>query len=328
MTELLVFAVMPKGTLSRADLPRDTGLPTALRLIEGDAYSAVTGDAPPGGLAGLERSAILPWLLAGQTVMDHLRRHGCALPVSLGSLAEDEMRLAQALHRGAPALDAAFDMLGTRQEMNLAVRWPVETVVSEVVAAFPAALRDRAAAGTGDALDAVATRLGEEITVRRKRIRQRVVERLEELTEDIIETQPSDPAGVVDVALLLEPSAETALDAVLEELDGEFDGRLTFRLVGPLAPYNFASVQLHLPARHEIAAARALLGVGEDDPEIKTAYRRAALGAHQDLALSRGDVEVVEAAGPDRMVAITAAYRTLLADAEPISIRRQEAVRD
>lgn len=86
MNGLLVFAVMHAGALSRDDLPRDTNLPAALRLIEGGAYAAIACDAPPGGLAGLERSALLPWLLAGQKVMDHLLRHGCALPVSLGSL--------------------------------------------------------------------------------------------------------------------------------------------------------------------------------------------------------------------------------------------------
>lgn len=326
MSGFIVFAVVPTGMVSPATLPPDTALPAALRLVEGRAFSAIGCPAPAGGLAGLERGALLPWLLAAQSVTEHLMTLGTALPVSLGSVIEDEARLAWVLRCGAPVLRAAFEAVLARREMNLSVRWPIQSIVAETLATLPAEMKADAAAGAQAARAEVARRLELEIAGKRGAIRRRIAERLEGLTADRILTLPADPAGVVDLALLLDPAGEGRLDEALEALDAEFGGRLTFRLVGPLAPYSFATVHLTVPTRQQLASARALLGVSEGDaPEAVTAaYRRAARRVHQDLAAVRAEAGAVELSEPDEMVVVTQAYRTLRAEREPITVKRQE----
>lgn len=329
MTGLLVFAVAPAGILGAADL-RAPELPAGLALIASGGLAAVLGEAPAGGLGGQDRSALLPWLLARQRLLEHLLARGPVLPVALGTVVETPERVRHLLEAGAPELSSALQALGDRRELNLSVRWPIEAVVAGQLAALPAELRAAAAPERDDAEARrdLGAALAKGVEQEKLRVRRSVTERLRALAHDMILSEPLEPEGVLNLALLLDAAAEKALDVALEDLDRSFEGRLTFRLVGPLPPYSFASVKVNLATADTVAESRAILGipVGEGRQALKSAYRSALRGAHPDLVASgheNGELAPAEAA---RVMALTAAYRVLEAEYAPVSLLRQDSL--
>jgi hypothetical protein len=84
---------------------------------------------------------------------------------------------------------------------------------------------------------------------------------------------------------------------------------LTCRVVGPLAPYSFATVEIEIVEAAALTKAMRLLGLGPNASvaQVRLAYRRAAKSVHPDA---------VGAGGNASMVALTEACRILSLNAE------------
>lgn len=331
MTDLLVFAVVPADRFDPAVLAEGDGLPPGLRAIAAGPLAAVVGAAPEGGLKGRERSALLPWLLASQKVMERLLVSAPVLPVALGTVVEDEGRVRHMLDAGAAILGEGFQAVGDGIEMNLSVLWHLDTVVGRLLPGVAPELRHAAAGGDAIERQALGVVLAGLVSAERRRARARVIEALQAVTRDFAIGEPIEPGGVVNLALLVDRAAEETLGAALEALDAEFGGALTFRLVGPLPPYSFASVQVHLAPAAAVCGARTALGVEPDaSPEtVKAAYRRAARETHPDLVPMGGEDEDAPEATADetsRFVVLSDAYRVLEGEHAPVSLRRLDSV--
>ena len=331
MTDLLVFAVVPADRFDPAILAEGDGLPPGLRAIAAGPLAAVVGAAPEGGLKGRERSALLPWLLASQKVMERLLANAPVLPVALGTVVEDEGRVRHMLDAGAAILGEGFQAVGDGIEMNLSVLWHLDTVVARLLPGVAPELRQAAAGGDAIERQALGVVLAGLVSAERRRARARVIEALQAVTRDFAIGEPIEPGGVVNLALLVDRAAEETLGAALEALDAEFGGALTFRLVGPLPPYSFASVQVHLAPAAAVCGARTALGVEPDaSPEtVKAAYRRAARETHPDLVPMGGEDEDAPEATADetsRFVVLSDAYRVLEGEHAPVSLRRLDSV--
>jgi len=92
----------------------------------------------------------------------------------------------------------------------------------------------------------------------------------------------------------------------LETLDQELGGKFTFRRVGPLPPYSFATAEVQAPSFEMVDAARRRLDLGETAApgEIKRAYRQLAGRFHPDFNPNDPEAEA-------RMAELTQAYRFL-----------------
>ena len=333
MSGLLVFAIVPADGIESGILAPREELPPNLRAVAAGGFAAVVGAAPDGGLKGRDRGVLLPRLLASQKVIERLMARGPVLPVTLGTVLEDEARVRHMLAAGASMLEAAFETLGDCWQMDLSVRWDLGQVVARLVGEVPVEVR--AAAGTGD--ETARRTLGEALAGlaagERRRVQGRLAAALRGVARDLIVSEPVEPESVVDIALLVERRALAEVEGMLDRLDAEFEGRLRFRLVGPLAPHSFATVQVHLAPEAALAGACAELGVerGAGLPDVKGAYHRALVRLHPDLA-PHGDQ-----GGPEdepggkegrasRLMTATAAYRALQAEHAPISLRRQDGI--
>ena len=111
---------------------------------------------------------------------------------------------------------------------------------------------------------------------------------------------------VLQVALLVKADTTDAVDRCLETLDAEFDGRLSFRCVGPTAPVSFATVEIEFLEADEVEQAGRTLGVNlsASAADVRSAYHRLARSAHPDTAGARDD-------GAGAMAALTEAYKVL-----------------
>lgn len=312
MSELAILAVVPAECLGSRKLPPDA------RTIALGGFAAVLSKPPKEGIRGRPRSELAPWLLTGQRIVESVMDFAPVLPVTFGTVATNDGIVRGFLTEGQPLFKQAFAVLGDQIEMDVSVRWDMHQVVREI--AMDGDLTSRlATAGTDGEKQAAGQELAGLVQQRRDCFGNHILNAVSPLASDVIPTVPPEPEAVVNVALLLDRNAIGGLEGVLDTLDGFFSGRLSFRMVGPMAPYSFATIHVHFPQPDEVNRARAVLDVAgfASAEEIKTAYRSAVRRIHPDLTSAKGEVA--------EMVALVDAYETLRDNRISVSLRRNGA---
>ena len=185
-------------------------------------------------------------LLAYQSVLDGLAALGPVAPVRFGSVMPDEETVVGELM--APNEEhfvALLEDLRGRRQFNLRVTPVEEAALAELVAGDPEIrdLRERTRDVPEDASYRERVRLGELVARglerRSAEDADMVLDVLVPLVADHLVRTPPSATQVLDVAVLVDEPRMDELVAVLEELAESVHERLSMRLIGPLAPYDF-----------------------------------------------------------------------------------------
>jgi len=238
------------------------------------------------------------------------------------------------LARGGPAFMAAFDRLAGCVQVEILVKWDVETVFAEIAKEEAiAGLKQKWERHIGPSDEALRVMLGglvkQSLERRRAALAASLFATLRTVAVDAIACPVTADQVALHAVLLMQAGEMTSLDGRLEDLDATHGGRLAFRCVGPLAPYSFATVEIEIVEAAALQQAMQLLNVGPaaNVAEVHAAYRQAVKSVHPDAA---GE----SAGGRASMAALSEAYRILSlraeADGDPsdrsvfVSVRRQE----
>ena len=103
-----------------------------LRTIAAGPFAAVVGDGPKVESRGQSREDLMLQLVAHQKTIEQIMRAAPVLPVKFGTFVPDEMSTRAILERGAAAFGAAFDRLAGCVQVEILVKWDVETVFAEI----------------------------------------------------------------------------------------------------------------------------------------------------------------------------------------------------
>jgi hypothetical protein len=183
---------------------------------------------------------------AHAAVLDAVAKACAVLPVQFGTITANREALDSALpaerrHASADQLDRLGDVV----QLSLTARYHEEAVIAELVAEDPQirALRELTRSAPEAATYGSRMRLGELVVGGFDRKRATDVQKLERevlpLVEDLRHREVSQVDAVLDVAVLVRRDSVARFEEQLEELAAALAGRITLRLVGPQAPYDF-----------------------------------------------------------------------------------------
>jgi Gas vesicle synthesis protein GvpL/GvpF len=185
-------------------------------------------------------------LLAHSAVLDTLARSGPVIPVQFGSVLSDQESVENDLLRTREELfRGLLTELEGRTQFVMRASYREEVVLREVVAGDQriADLRMRTRSLPEAASYADRVRLGELVS---RAVDERRASDAEGLLAEVLPlTVASSPrAGsgmdhVINIALLVDNDRVSALEETLEDLAGVAHERMTIRLLGPMAPYDF-----------------------------------------------------------------------------------------
>ena len=314
MSGIYVYAVIPTESelVFEADGVDGEG---AVYTVMHDGLAAVTSPSPLGDYRGLQRNEVIPYLVAHQRVVEAVMEEYALLPIRFGTVLPDATWILRLLQQGRPFFHRALEMLGHRVQMEVVVLWELARVFGEIAQEEPIVQAKQQMASRPEDMQTLQIVVGQMVKAslerRRAALKSRIVPSLQEITSELVQNGSMDDSMVANLALLLDATGCERLDRQLDVLDAEFGGQLTFRRVGPLPPYSFATIEARRPAWAEIDAARSRLGLGlrVSAGEIKRAYHQHAARLHPDH--NREDPDA-----PGQMAALSQAYELLASYAQ------------
>jgi hypothetical protein len=278
-------------------------------MADGD-LAAITSDTCIPAFTDIPRGDLMRYLAMHQAAVESVMQQTPVLPVKFGTQLEDD-QVDTVLHIGRTEFCHALEVVGDRHEVDVAVTWAPAEVIGRI-AVNPAILALRAQAEAAppeqrtQASIAVGRAVKEAFDTERNQLRDALVEAFVPCVSRWRLNPVMDDSMVMNVACLVTAEEEEALEDRAQELDAEYDGKLQFRLIGPLPPYSFATVEARAVRQCDLDTACALLDVpASSTPEqVKLAYYRQARRYHPDLA---GTDPVAQA----QFVKVTEAYRLM-----------------
>lgn len=235
-----VYGVVPSQARVPDGLVGLDEAPVSLVAYEGVAalVSEVALDRPPGRRAEV---------VAHSSVLDAVAEHGPVIPVQFGSVVvDDDSIVGDLLEPSHDRFLHRLDRLSGHHQMNLRASYVEEQVLGEVVQAHPeiADLRERTRDLPPGSVHPDLVRLGELVSqvMERKRAEDSevILDVVEPLVTDVSDRQGGGVDHLLDVALLVAEDGIGDLEDALEDLAATVHERIRLRLVGPVAPYDFA----------------------------------------------------------------------------------------
>jgi len=252
--------------------------------------AGVVSNYSRGDFASLSKEDKLRCLMAHQGVIERVMKEGYTiLPVKFGTIVEGEDEIQRILEQGHKKLAETLDQMDGLVEIEVAATWDLKKVLEEIGNAVEIMQLKHSMAGkTASEMMEMQINAGklvkESLDRRREGYRSQMMQSLAEVSLDIQPNALVADEMVMNVAFLIQREKQEDFDSQVKRVDEAFSDQINFRVIGPLPPYSFSTVEIRRPDTGKIEKARQLLGLGTDvfDKELKEAYRHLAAKSHPD----------------------------------------------
>lgn len=271
---------------------RSQGMPdgqSQVTAIAAAGASAIVGRHVGPAISDLPKQELLRRLAIHQRVIEDALERGDVLPAQFGTVLASEAEVRTLLTGWGELVRASLARFSGLVEVEVAATWDLQRVLGEV-ALDPEVTKAKSAAAQAPAEERFAQQVYvgqvvKQVLDRRRECCQRM---LLEATGPLAEcVQPNALLSdelVFNVAFLLRRSAVAEFEAAIERLDEKLPGSYLLRVVGPLPPYTFGTVNITRFDGERLAAGRALLGLAGEISEqaVLSRYRQLAREFHPD----------------------------------------------
>jgi hypothetical protein len=284
-----IYGIIPAGEETRLR-PLGPEGDASLQAVTHLGLACVVRDHWGPAFADLPREALVRQLLAHQMVCEQVMARYTILPVKLGTVLDGEEEVLAVLQQGYARFSQALAQIEGKWEFEVAATWDLGRVFQgigqeEEIRRF----KERAASSpAGETLEErvlLGKMVKDSLERRRDHYRRLMVRYLKGLALDVQENPLLRDELVLNVALLVERLAEAELTRRVGELDARFHNQINFRIIGPLPPYSFSTVEVTRPALEALEEARLMLGLGIQvcAAEVRQAYRKLVAVCHPDV---------------------------------------------
>ena len=245
-----IYCITPAQSFEANSSPLHTqaiGNPdTPVRTVGFEDLVAVVSDATESRYDVSRENAT-----AHEQAVQEVMERGEVLPLSFGTVARNDQDVVERLLK--PKFDELHQQLERvrgRVELNLKVLWRQERLFAEILAENEE-MRDMLEVITaGEASYDDRIELGqltdEAISSKREQEAQSLLDTLRPLAAEVKINPILTEMMVLNAAFLVEASRVNDFDAQVSKLEEQQAGRAIFRYVGPVPPYNFVDLAVHL----------------------------------------------------------------------------------
>lgn len=280
--------------------------------------SAVVSDSGVVDYTNLPGDVAARLLVEHQLVIEAVMKEFTIIPIRLGTYVQDSDEVIQVLTKGYRMFKEIFDEIEDRVEIDIVATWvDLNIVIKEVseneeIKALKQFLLNKREGITVDDQIKMGTLIKSHLNRRKDEYAHAIQDSLRDLCRNMKEYIMTDDATIMNAAFFVENSMLIPFEERLDELNNCFSGKVHFKYIGPLPPYNFYVLEIRKFQYEEIDKAREKLSLNtcatKDD--IRSAYRRCASVYHPDRQFdTQSDTQKAEA--EMEYGEITKAYRLL-----------------
>ncbi len=307
-----VYAVIPSGErMQFGAIGFGDGDPKVYTVPYRD-LSAVVSDRRVVNYQAMCRPEILRDLTIHQKTVEKVMEHFSVLPMKFGTLLPDGSAVTHILRKGYDPFWQTLTAIKGRVEMEVVATWNLRSIFEEIaneepIAQRKAVLATRVPTETINERIEIGRMVKASMDARREDYCTTLLAALMDCADDVRVNPLLTDEMVMNVAFLVDRLGLQKLEDAVREADRRFNGALNFRLIGPLPPYSFTTVEAKLLKPQEVERARQLLQLPEQASlrQVKAAYHRLARQFHPDL--DPGD-----ASAQARFDEVHKAYQTLV----------------
>ena len=288
--------------------------------VNGGAYlipykdiALVVKESPSIDYKDIPREALVQYLFAHQAVIEEIMKDRTAVPIKFGTTAMTDMDAGEILELGYAKFKEAIDGMKDKTEIEVIARWnDLDSVLKEIgnkveIRRFKEGIKT----GGQSNFQYLAVELGRMVKTALNEENSRVRDEIRNvLNEHAVESRLHDPLDermIMNAAFLIQKGRERLLDEDIKKLDNEYGNKVDFRVVGPLPPHSFSTLEITRVGAGEVIDALDLMGVdgNADKTGVKNAYRRLLQKYHPDKNHDDSDAQ-------KQFEKIRAAYKTLM----------------
>jgi len=260
-------------------------------VVQGD-LAGVVSNYSRGDFVSLSKEDKLRCLMTHQGVIERVMKEYTILPVKFGTIVESEDEIRRILEQGYKKLAQTLDQVDSLVEIEVAATWDLKKVLEEIgneeeIVQLKQSTAGKSASEILEMQINAGKLVKESLDRRRESYRTQTMQSLAGVALDIQPNALVADEMVMNVAFLIESEKQEDFDTQVRRVDEGFNDQINFRVIGPLPPYSFSTVEIRRPDPGKIEEARQLLGLGSDvsDKELKEAYRYVAAKSHPDAHL-------------------------------------------
>jgi hypothetical protein len=281
-------------TAARLSLSGLQGAP--LQTVACNGITAIVSDAVAYDYAALPKQQLVKVLTQHQQTTEQIMLVApTLLPVKFGTLLpEDDVQ--KLLVQSKYDLEDALARVDEQVEFEVLAMWDPQRVFAQI-AQHPqiAALRREAEGKSPEEVQhiqiAVGSLVKQLLDATRDAYAIKIREMLSALANDVEVNAVINDQVVANIAFLLPRSRQREFEAQVHALDEALGGQLLFKIVGPLPPYSFSTVEVEKIQPEDVAWASEWLGIAQTTSadEIRNAYLRQARLHHPDNNVHSGE---------------------------------------
>jgi len=188
---------------------------------------------------------------AHTVVQDELLKEYTLLPMGFGMVAASEDEVRGLLERNYEGLTSELNRLTGMIEVELKVFWDQEAIIKEIQSESQELSRLKAKVNAASSAIEVrnllveAGKLVESIVQDWKtRYAELVYANLQELSYEAKMNNPVGLKNLLNASFLIDKSRESEFKEQVYKMDTKFQGKVNFKYVGPMPPYNFVDLRL------------------------------------------------------------------------------------
>lgn len=215
--------------------------PAELRVVRGNGLAALVSEIDTSQPLGNPDD-----LVRHEQILDASAAEVAVLPLRFGAvLTSDEAVISELLEAHEDEFTRALDELDGRTEYVVKGRYVESAILEEILSENrqAAQLKNQIKDADPDATRAVRMQLGEivnqAIEAKRQADTRMLGDRMAGHCAASLVRVPTSELDAVHIAFLLDDGQESELSQVVDELAGVWDGRVEFRILGPMAAYDF-----------------------------------------------------------------------------------------
>lgn len=252
--------------------------------------AAVVSHLPASGFDSLPKETLLRNLIVYQLVIERVMTQQQIIPVKFGTLLDGDKAVRTILESGYHEIQAGLRGMDDRIELDVVALWPdLDTVLAQIgEEAEIKALKGEAVSRPADEIVGfqimVGKRVKELLDQKKEESKTEIMNALVETAEEHVLHPLMDDTMIMNVAFLIQKEKEGQLEEQVARLDRQYEETVNFRIIGPLPPYSFRTLEIRKADYERLNEARKTLELGEEttSQEIRDAYWQLTKKYHPD----------------------------------------------